>query len=247
VRLNPLRYIDPSGNYCEETSGGNLLCSEDDDSRGYWVDTGEYCRGNPYDPVCHGVDQDNNEGDNALDELVDNYELGWHNVETAWTILTDPNATNEQKSQALAYIQLWLGAHGVLAIGGIIILREGVIVVGTQLATKNPNGTSVVIGNYLSAENNYIGEALKKGSTYFDLGKAYKVLDLFGLADPMNARFIENQISQLKTIWQWDSPKPGSGLEMEILIIRASNMYQELVGSGVFQTLFTPSILEGGN
>jgi hypothetical protein len=36
VRNNPLRYVDPSGHFCEMV-GSNEICSADDDSNGHWL------------------------------------------------------------------------------------------------------------------------------------------------------------------------------------------------------------------
>ena len=118
-----------------------------------------------------------------------------------------------------------------LVAGGVTIVREGVIVIGTEIATKNPDVTSVMIGRFYNNVNNYITKA-GNSFTYFNLGRSYKILNKIGLANPMNQRFIVNQISKAKNFYVYGAPaKTSTNLLMEIQMIRNSGIYTEFSNS----------------
>jgi hypothetical protein len=114
-----------------------------------------------------------------------------------------------------------------LIIGGTILLRQGIIVIGTYLATENPDAATVSIGSF----REYYDKAVSNGYTAFDLGKSYELLNTIGLAKPMNSLFMSNQISQIKDFVGTSIENLTPGFSTEVSTIEGSGMYQQ-IGSG---------------
>ncbi|MCD4754140.1 MAG: hypothetical protein K8R40_13805 [Anaerolineaceae bacterium] len=51
------------------------------------------------------------------EDFWDRYVQGWENFDSAWSILTHPNATGYEKIFASSYLTTWGGAHGLLGLG----------------------------------------------------------------------------------------------------------------------------------
>ena len=113
----------------------------------------------------------------------------------------------------------WGGAHLLGVTGATLLIREGIIIIGTELATKNPNAAVVSLGNYKA----YIRE----GYTYFSMNPTvFKILNKVGLVNPMNQQFVYNQMAQGKNMEVTiTSAQPGAYTLMEIAILQNSGLY----------------------
>lgn len=165
----------------------------------------------------------------TLSWWVNGYQQGWTNFGNAWSIYTNPNSSVLQRMGAGLYMEAWGGAHIVGAVGGILFVREGIILIGAQLATQNPDSPWTMLGRFADATDNYMAQAnsVEPKATYFDLGNSYKYLDLIGLAKPMNQQFILNQISQEKDFVVYGTEEAETNLQMEINMITTSGLYTE--------------------
>jgi RHS repeat-associated protein len=191
---NPLRYTDPTGHApsCDDWDG------------------------------CHSGNGNRGGGSKCTYHLCSDtnlYELGWKNFGSAWSIYTNPKATAFQRTEAWLFMAAWGDSHGVVVIGGAVVLREGVIVVGTELLTNNPDAATVSLGNYPA----YI----KDGYTYFDAGKRLgDFLDAIGLLKPMNCQFMCNQMALEKPMEATiTSLQPGVTTLMEMGMLQNSKLY----------------------
>jgi hypothetical protein len=74
---NPLRYIDPSGHFCEQ-AGKNVICSEDDDSDGWWLppDDNPHPLTNPSDLLIEITDDHGIRSGNNYSESID-WNIDW--------------------------------------------------------------------------------------------------------------------------------------------------------------------------
>jgi hypothetical protein len=71
------------------------------------------------------------------------YALGWENFGQASSILTNPNATYGQKFGAGAYMSYWGGAHGMFAVGAIILAWEAIMPGSMACIVSNPDCESI--------------------------------------------------------------------------------------------------------
>ena len=226
MKNNPINFNDPTGHF--ECNDPNGCTGPGDDNAGSGV------------VIDGGGNHDDDDDDDIEDELQQDsctyhlcsedgnlYELGWSNFGQAWSIWSNPNASYWQRYGAGTYMSFWGGAHVMAAVGGAILLRQGIIVLGTQLATLNPNASTTSIGRFPQ----YINIAKANGYTAFNLGRFYTLLNALGLAKPMNQQFMSNQFSQGKDFVSSGVAEIGTGLEMETAMIQSSQLYVQL-GNG---------------
>lgn len=171
---------------------------------------------------------------NCVESVGQCYSQGWTNFGSAWSTIINPNASALAKTYSGIYMFGWGGAHVAVVTGGIVILRQGVIAIGTYMATQNPNGINTVIGGFPE----YKTFAQANGYTYFDLGRWYNTLEAFGLAKPINSQFVASQIDQAKNFLQV-SPG-GAGTVSEVAQILSSRLYTQIAtGWSTFTSIFT--------
>jgi hypothetical protein len=109
-----------------------------------------------------------------------------------------------------------------------------IVIIGTQLATQNPDGTFTVIGGF----REYIKFAQANGYTYFDLGRWYNPLNSLGLAKPINSQFMFNQMDQAKNFLQISIG--GAGTADEVAQLLSSGLYTQMAqGWSTFTSIFT--------
>lgn len=208
---SPLLYNDPTGNIPIDCYNDPSYCSNTDTLP---------------DPIYPSDNDDEEDGedddlldndDESLPEAIwDDYLEGWEIFESSWSIYWHPDATVLHRTAAGIYMGIWVDAHIMLAAAGILIAGEAVIIIGAKLATQNPNGTMVSIGNFANGVNDYVARGIQRGYTYFDLGRLYGPLNRLGLAKPINIRFMQNQINQGKEVITTILTKPGEGTKMEM-------------------------------
>jgi RHS repeat-associated protein len=103
--------------------------------------------------------------------------------------------------------------------------RATLISMVTAWATKNPDSPIVSLGSNGAYQN--------PRYTYFELPqRAYEALKTVGLEEPVNRQFVLNQIEQGKDFGVTVTGKMGLGTQLEIGMIKASELYNETVRSG---------------
>jgi RHS repeat-associated protein len=251
VRNNPLTFIDPTGHWeCSfdpdecaflqnNNPGGGITITLSNSSSSSSSSGGG---GNGNSGLPGGTSNNSGCGyhhcpDSTID-LLDAYQLGWQNFGQAWDIYSNPNATLGQRSLAGVYMAVWIDGHIVLVAGTALLLRESVIIIGANLAAQNPNGTMVSIGNFGNGVNGYVEKGVERGYTYFNLGRWWGPLNKVGLADPINRRFMQNQINQGKDVITTIITKPGPGTLMEMRMLSQSGYAK--VGEFFLHPLISP-------
>ena len=173
--------------------------------------------------------------------ITDLYKLGWTNFGNAWSVYWNPNANLDSRLFSYGYMMVWGGFHIVGGVGAVLLLRQGAIALITYLATQNPDSTTTMLGRYSDAMDNYMVQARQMGATYFNLGRAYNILDAIGLAKPSNQQFIANQIAKANDFIVYGDEAPGTNLATETSQIWNSNLYTELgdLGNNIYTNFFT--------
>ena len=252
VLNNPIRYTDPSGHICVSAGPGDCLNSAGNPINGSGNASnsgGGGSGGQGGDSIDRLNEDEGGEGNDQrchtyhpCDVETNLYEIGWENFGQAWEIINNPNATYGQQWWAARYMEVWGGAHLALVAGTIIITRHGIIMIGTQLATQNPNSPVVSLGNNPAYT--------KDGYTFFKMNPTvYKVLDAIGLAKPMNQQFITNQIAQAKNMEVTiTSLQPGAGTLMEMGMLQNSGLYTMYTQTSPYYTgIINYFTYSGGN
>ena len=176
----------------------------------------------------------------CIQQILDCYKQGWSNFGGAWSIYWNPNATMSQRMDAGFYMGTWGDMHILAAAGGIIILRQGVIMIITPLITDNPDGVMVSIGNYAKGVNDYIATAEENGFTVYNPGKFTGLLKVTNLLQSTNDFFTENQIDEAKSFVTTILSDVHPGLDAEIVKLINSG-YTQIVGDWTgFSSVFQP-------
>ena len=251
VLNNPINFNDPSGHKecddqfgCENPPRPIPLPTHDDPGNHVPHNGGGH--GDPIERPDGEEDDEVNDRRchtyHPCDVETNLYEIGWENFGQAWKIINNPNATYRQQWWAARYMEVWGGAHIAFVAGTIIVTRQGFIMIGTQLATQNPNSPVVSLRNYPA----YI----KDGYTYFKMNPTFnKLLDAIGLAKPMNQQFITNQIAQAKNMEVTiTSLQPGAGTLMEMGMLQNSGLYTMYTQTSPYYTgIINYFTYSGGN
>ena len=101
---------------------------------------------------------------------------------------------------------------GVLVAPAVIpVVANGVSYSIGYLQGTFATGTGVLLGKWISANENYIIDAEESGLGYFNLGRAYKVFDYLGDAWVANKGFLDSVIARGLPIYLNNSPICATG------------------------------------
>jgi hypothetical protein len=137
----------------------------------------------------------------------------------------------------MSHAGLVLGLAGLAC--GLTQCYMAAVPIITKLATVNPGGLLVSIGNNGSYQE--VGDTLKY--TYLEMGDGfYNLLNDLGMAEDVNAQFITNQIEQGKSfVVSVTGQIPGAVTQLEVQWIEISGIYTRIspIGSP-FRWIFHP-------
>ncbi|HVN15267.1 MAG TPA: hypothetical protein VMT73_05960, partial [Anaerolineales bacterium] len=122
VNNNPVRYNDPTGHRLTQ-------CGQDGSECGGGSGGGNGGGGGWQKPQ-------RDDSTNWLTWIWNNYQQGWGNFNSAWSIYTNPNASILERMGARYYMGAWGSAHLMLA-GGVTMLTYGAIVPAGEACAMN--------------------------------------------------------------------------------------------------------------
>jgi RHS repeat-associated protein len=206
VLNNPLKYTDPTG-HCVSIDGEHTCGSGNTAPR--------------YDPPKKDKKESKKDKGSSI---IDLYILGWENFGSAWSILSNPNATYGQKFGSGAYMGAWGGAHVAGAVGGIILAWEA-IVPGAMSCVGNPACQQRVF--YSGGDAARIGaEAWAKAHNAVTLKVNTTGMDWLTQARPLveteSLRFAEGasgQVHVFLNLAQYDSGSIWARIEYPALLV----------------------------
>jgi hypothetical protein len=128
VRNNPVNFNDPAGHFeCNDPYGCD---GPDDDNAESGSGGAGGGGGGNNDDDDEDIEDELQQGSciyHLCSEDANLHETGWENFDQAWLIWTNPNASYGQRYGAGAYMGAWGGAHGMFAIGAIILVGEALV------------------------------------------------------------------------------------------------------------------------